>query len=115
MENRNGLLVDLLVTEATGTAEREAALYMLDEHLPGVQRLTLAGDRGYQTRDFIAALRERNVTPHVAMVEHYKSAIDGRTTRHPGYRSAGASANESRRSSMDQDGRALPQDPLRGE
>ena len=85
MENRNGLLVDILVTQATGTAEREAALQMLDEHLPGIERLTLAGDRGYHTRDFIAALRERNVTPHVAMIEHHKPAIDGRTTRHSGY------------------------------
>ncbi len=85
MENRNGLIVDVLVTQASGTAEREAALQMLDEHLPGTLPITLAGDRGYHTRDFIAALRERNVTPHVAMVEHHQPAIDGRTTRHPGY------------------------------
>ncbi|HET7786188.1 MAG TPA: IS5 family transposase [Myxococcales bacterium] len=85
MEHRNGLIVDLLVTQASGKAEREAALQMLDEHLPGMQRLTLAGDRGYHTTDFVAALRERNVTPHVANVEHHKPAIDGRTTRHIGY------------------------------
>jgi IS5 family transposase len=85
MENRNGLIVDVLVTQASGTAEREAALQMLDEHLPGTLPITLAGDRGYHTRDLVAALRERNVTPHVAMVEHHQPAIDGRTTRHPGY------------------------------
>jgi transposase len=85
MENRNGLIVDVLVTQASGTAEREAALQMLDEHLPGSQPITLAADRGYHTRDFIAALRERHVTPHVAMIEHQRPAIDERTTRHPGY------------------------------
>lgn len=85
MENRNGLIVDVLVTQASGTAEREAALEMLDEHLPGTTQITLAGDRGYHTRDFVAALRERGVTPHVAMIEHHQPAIDGRTTRHPGY------------------------------
>src|SRR3954468_5136439 len=85
MENRNGLIVDVLVTQASGTAEREAALQMLDEHLPGTLPITLAADRGYHTRDFVSALRERNVTPHVAMVEHHQPAIDGRTTRHPGY------------------------------
>ena len=85
MENRNGLIVDVLVTEASGTAEREAALLMLDEHLPGAQPITLAADRGYHTRDFVAALRDRNVTPHVAMVDHHRPAIDGRTTRHAGY------------------------------
>jgi transposase len=85
MENRNGLIVDVLVTQASGTAERDAALLMLDEHLPGTLPITLAADRGYHTRDFIAALRDRNVTPHIAMVDHHRPAIDGRTTRHPGY------------------------------
>lgn len=85
MENKNGLIVDLLVTPAGGKAEREAALQMIDEHLVGAQRLTLAADRGYHTKDFIAACRERNITPHVAMVTHHQPAIDARTTRHPGY------------------------------
>jgi len=85
MENRNGLIVDVLVTQASGTAEREAALQMLDEHLPGTLPITLTADRGYHTRDFVAALRSRNVTPHIAMLEHQRPAIDGRTTRHPGY------------------------------
>ena len=85
MENRNGLIVDVLVTQASGTAERDAALLMLDEHLPGTLPITLAADRGYHTRDFIAALRDRNVTPHIAMVDHHQPAIDARTTRHPGY------------------------------
>jgi len=85
MENRNGLLVDVLVTQASGTAEREAALQMLDEHLPGTVPITLAADRGYHVRDFIAALRRRNVTPHIAMVDHQRPALDKRTTRHAGY------------------------------
>src|SRR3954469_1541806 len=85
MENRNGLVVDLLVTRASGTAEREAALQMLDEHLPGSQPITLAADRGYHTFDFVEACRERNVTPHVAMVDRHRPALDRRTTRHPGY------------------------------
>ncbi len=85
MENRNGLLVDLLITPATGTAERDAALQMLDTALAGTGSSTLAADRGYHTRGFIEACRERNVTPHVAMIAHHKPAIDARTTRHPGY------------------------------
>jgi len=85
MENRNGLIVDVLVTPATGTAEREAALQMVDEHLPGSAPISLGGDRGYHTREFVEACRARNVTPHVAMVDHHRPAIDGRTTRHPGY------------------------------
>lgn len=86
MENRNGLIVDVLVTEATGTAEREAALVMLDRRdLPG-GRATLGADRGYDTKAFVEALRQRDVTPHVAQNNtHRRSAIDGRTTRHAGY------------------------------
>jgi len=85
MENRNGLLVELLITPATGTAERDAALQMLDTALPGTNLITLAADRGYHTRDFVEACHERNVTPHVAMITHRKPNIDARTTRHPGY------------------------------
>jgi transposase len=86
MENRNGLLVDLRVDLATGTAERAVALEMVDEELAGEHRITLAGDRAYDTRAFVDALRERNVTPHVARnTSNRRSAVDARTTRHAGY------------------------------
>ena len=62
MENRNGLLVDFRIAAATGTAERETALAMMDDVLPGQRRITLAADRGYDTRDFVRACRDRNVT-----------------------------------------------------
>jgi transposase len=82
MENRNGLVVDVTVTQATGTAERETALTQLGRQ-PGLRRLTVGGDKGYDTADFVRGCRGRNVTPHVARRVH--SAIDGRTTRHAGY------------------------------
>ena len=82
MENRSGLVVDVLVTEATGTAERDAAVEMLD-HLPGQRRVTLGADKGYDARDFIAACREMRVTPHIA--RRKRSTLDGRTTHHAGY------------------------------
>jgi transposase len=87
MENRNGLLVDLLVMPATGTAEREAALEMIDRSLPGQRRITLGADKGYDTAAFVAGCRERNVTPHVARNDGRKggSAIDGRTSNGEGY------------------------------
>lgn len=87
MENRNGLLIDVRIAEASGTAERETALKMLDESLPGTNRVTLAADKGYDTRGFIQGCRERNVTPHVAQntSNNRTSAIDKRTTRQPGY------------------------------
>lgn len=86
MENRNGLLVDLLITQASGMAERDAAIAMLDQR-EDEGRVTLGADKGYDTRDFVAACRERRITPHVARNEHARrrSAIDGRTTRHIGY------------------------------
>jgi transposase len=88
MENRNGMLVGLSLAPATGTAERDEAIAMLDKYLPGEKRITLACDKGYDTKQFIADCRERNVTPHVAqnVNEHRSSAIDQRTTRHDGYR-----------------------------
>jgi transposase len=87
MENRNGLLADVQIAPATGTAERDSAIAMLDECVPGDGRVTLAGDKGYDTKDFIEQCRERNVTPHVAqnINERRGSAIDARTTRHVGY------------------------------
>lgn len=86
MENRNGLLVSLLVTEANGTAERDAAIEMVAEQTDG-SRVTLGADKGYDTRDFVARCREHGVTPHVAKNQHARrrSAIDARTTRHIGY------------------------------
>ncbi|MHC4342814.1 MAG: IS5 family transposase [Planctomycetota bacterium] len=78
VENRHGLVVEARVTPATGTAEREAALAML-----GSRRGTLGGDKGYDTKDFVRAVRTRGITPHVA--QKRASAIDGRTTRHAGY------------------------------
>ncbi len=86
MENRSGLILDLLVTQATGTAEREAALAMLDRRRLPRKRVTLAADKGYDTRAFVEELRQREVTPHVARnTTNRRSAIDQRTTRHPGY------------------------------
>lgn len=83
-ENRNGLVVGVALTEAEGRAEREAALGLLDRCVGGPA--TLGADRGYDTRDFVAQCRERGVTPHVAQNEsRRRSAIDRRTTGHPGY------------------------------
>jgi transposase len=85
MENRHGLIVDARLTQASGTAEREAAKAMLDAR-PGRRRRTLGADKGYDAREFVDALRERGVTPHVAQnTSGRRSAIDRRTTRHPGY------------------------------
>ncbi len=85
MENRHGLVVDTRVTQATGTAEREAALAMA-EAIPGQQRVTLGADKNYDTCDCVRELRELQVTPHVAQnTSGRSSAIDGRTTRHLGY------------------------------
>ncbi len=86
MENRHGLILDLLLTRATGRCEREAALELLDRLERGGRRCTLGADKAYDTREFVAGLRERKVTPHVAQnTSRRRSAIDGRTTRHPGY------------------------------
>jgi transposase len=85
MENRNGLIVDATLTAATGTAEREAALDMLGRQ-PGRHRATLGADKGYDVAAFVAELRDLNITPHVAQNDTgRRSAIDRRTTRHPGY------------------------------
>ncbi|TAN31351.1 IS5 family transposase, partial [bacterium] len=86
MENRSGLVVGAVVTHADGLGERAAALAMLDT-LPGTHPKTVAADKAYDTRDFIAACRRRRVTPHVASNDTRigGSAIDGRTSRHAGY------------------------------
>lgn len=90
-ENRNGLIVQASVSQATGTAEREVSLEMLDAE-PCSSRRTLGADKGYDTQAFVAACRKRKVTPHVAQKKH--SAIDARTTRHAGY---GISINKRKR------------------
>ena len=85
IDNRHGLATNACVTIASGTAEREAAVQMAGE-IPGMRRVTLAADKGYDTRECVRKLRDRNVTPHVAQNDtNRRSAIDGRTTRHPGY------------------------------
>ena len=96
MENRNGLVADVEVLQATGTAERDAALLMV-EAIPGDQPVTVGGDKGYDTKDFVAECRNMNATPHVAQKQN--SAIDGRTTRHAGYEISQQRASGWKRSS----------------
>jgi transposase len=85
MEHRSGLIVRTAVTPATGHGERDAALLMI-EALPGRHRVTVAADKGYDTREFVTELRGMAVTPHIAQYTRGRpSAIDRRTTRHPGY------------------------------
>src|SRR5262249_47338617 len=85
-ENRNGLIVSTEEFQANGTAERDAALILL-EQIPGSRRVTVGADKGYDTRDFVRECRHLNVTPHVAqnVKRSGGSALDGRTTRHGGY------------------------------
>ena len=87
MENRHGLLVDFQIEPADGTAERRAALAMVSKQATGERRITLGGDQGYDTRQFVADCRALRVTPHVAQNDRRRSGstIDARTTRHPGY------------------------------
>ena len=87
VENRNGLIVNAMVWEANGTAERDTALVML-EQIPGQRRLTVAGDKGFDTAEFVVECRHMQVTPHVAqnLKRNGGSAIDERTIRHEGYR-----------------------------
>jgi len=84
-ENRHGLIVDARLTEANGTAERATALDMIEDNAgPGS---TVGADKNYDTADFVAGCRERGCTPHVSQNDtNRRSAIDARTTRHPGYR-----------------------------
>ena len=86
VDNRNGLIVDAELLEANGRAERDTALLML-EQVPGDGRITVGGDKGFDTREFAAECRHMNVTPHVAQNTSRAggSAIDARTTRHAGY------------------------------
>src|SRR5215472_3707260 len=86
VENRHGLIMDTEVFEANGTAERDAALVMM-ERIPGEQQVTVGADKAYDTREYVAECRNLKVTPHVAQNQKRPggSAIDGRTTRHAGY------------------------------
>src|SRR6516165_2776110 len=86
MENRNGLATDVEVLQANGTAERDAALLLM-EAIPGEHPVTVGADKNYDTKDFVAEARHLKATPHVAQNVHARrrSAIDGRTTRHAGY------------------------------
>ena len=92
MENRNGLVVDACLTLATGTAERQATLAMLDRRPTQARRITLGADKAYDVSAFVADLRQRGVTPHIAVNGSVsktgkvrKTAIDKRATRHSGY------------------------------
>ncbi len=86
MENRSGLIVDTRLTAADGHAERNAALSMIDPRADRPHAISLGADKAYDTEDFVNELRSMNVRPHVAQnTNRRRSAIDGRTTRHPGY------------------------------
>jgi transposase len=87
-ENRHGLIIDTAVTAASGTAERDAAILMLGELPLTTRRVTVAADKAYDVRAWVAAVRQMGITPHVAQNEfgYGGSAIDARTTRHVGYR-----------------------------
>src|SRR5262249_33071246 len=92
MENRSGLVVQAHLGQATGTAEREAALHMITQQSPGSGRITLGADKGYDATSFVDELRQMAVTPHIARNDavtksgkRRRSGVDGRTTRHPGY------------------------------
>jgi len=86
MENRSGLLVDACLTEADGHAERVAALHMIEPRADRPRPITLGGDKGFDSADFVNELRSMKVTPHVAQnTSNRRSAIDRRTTRHGGY------------------------------
>ena len=85
VENRHGLMMQAETSQADGHAEREAALEMIDRQAPGTSnQLTLGADKAYDAPAFLAGLRQKCVTPHVAQKAR-SSAIDGRTTRHAGY------------------------------
>ena len=119
MEHRHGLVVDGCVTLATGTAERTAALAMVERHRPGRRRITLAGDKGFDVASFVDDLRDRRVTPHLAVdgrVSRTRASGGGpgstdapRTTRVTGR--ASASSSGSRRSSVGSRSRAVSDRP----
>jgi len=85
MEHRNALIVDAELTQASGYAERDTAVEMLGRLPRSARRRTVAADKGYDTAGFVAEVRGLGFTPHVAQNTHRRSAIDARTTRHPGH------------------------------
>jgi len=86
MENRSGLIIRTKVTTATGCGERDAAKAMVQQLPRTTRRITLGCDKGYDTESFVKELRRLKITPHVAQnTSNRKSAIDGRTTKHPNY------------------------------
>lgn len=89
IENRSGLIIDAELTQATGYAERECATSMLARLPATKRRRTVAADKSYDTKDFAAGVRRLGFTPHVAQnTKNRRSAIDGRTTRHEGYKTS---------------------------
>ena len=84
-ENRNGFVVEAELRQVSGTVERQTAKDMVVRYSPGAKRITVGADKGFDTADFVADMREFNVTPHVAQNTTNHSAIDGRTTSHSGY------------------------------
>jgi hypothetical protein len=103
IENRHGLIVDAMATQADGTAERDAAMLILDAHRRGApwRRRTVGVDKGYDTRDFVAVTRKLGVTPHVTqnVTRPGGSVIDGRTTRMQAIRRVNTRAPASNRPS----------------
>jgi hypothetical protein len=86
IENRSGLIVGTRLTQVSGHAERLAALDLIAPHGDQPRAVTLGADKGHDAKDFVMELRELNVRPHVAQNSSgRRSAIDRRTTRHPGY------------------------------
>jgi transposase len=87
VENRHGLVVAAMATTADGTAERDASILLLSKFPEAPKRITWGGDKAYDTEEHVSLIRELGATPHVAQNDtNRRSAIDGRTTRHPGYR-----------------------------
>src|SRR5215468_72741 len=85
-ENRNGFVVEAELRQVSGIVERETAKDMIVRYSPGAKRITVGADKGFDTADFVADMRDFNVTPHVAQnTTNRLSAIDHRTTRHCGY------------------------------
>jgi hypothetical protein len=115
MENRHGLLVDFQLTQASGTAERDVVPQLLyDAKLRGFHPRTLGADKAYDARACVAAIRQEQVTPHVAQnTNGRRSAIDQRTTRHPGYAISQRIRKRVEGSvRLAEDGRRLPSDAL---
>ena len=86
VENRNGLIVAAMTTQADGLAERDAGILMVADLTDGKRRITLGADKAYDTHDFVETMRALKATPHIVQNNtNRRSAIDARTTRHPGY------------------------------